>query len=891
MKRINLLIYLLLAFSGASQAQTQIQFWSDTFEDTGAPSSGTRSPENNGGSTPAPFMNYFVRTTNTGVALTTAYTAYEGGKFWAGENHSGVFGAGNEEQQIDFKGINITGKTGLVFKGLFAANAVSQAWDNRHYQNSTSTTTDYIYAEYSIDGGVYQPLIKFFGNNGLSKNLSEDTGVDSIGDGTMLTSAFKEFSKTIAVTGTKMDIRIKVYSNAANEEWAIDNFRLFETQACTIAVASAAIVNASCKGGNDGAATVAVTGANGAVTYDWTPGNPSGDGTSAVTGLKAGTYTCTVKDAANCSKAVEIKITEPAVALSATQTLTICTGKSVTVGTKTYTTSGHYTDVVKSWKGCDSTVTTDLTVTPALTKNQEFTVCAGKSVTVGTHTYTITGTYTDKFKTTGGCDSIVTTKLTVLKQISTTQNLTVCKGNSVTVGTHTYNVAGTYTDVLTATNKCDSTVITHLIVVPAITHTQSPSICAGGSFQVANHIYTKSGSYKDTLKTKGGCDSIVNTYLYVSMFPLTGSQTVKRCSGNPLVIGTHVYTKSGTYKDTTKTKSGCDSVITTYLTVTPAVKYSQAFTICTGKAIVVGTHVYSATGIYTDTVKTKAGCDSIITTKLTVSPILSGSQQFTICAGQSVIVGTHTYTVSGTYKDTLHGDTKCDSVIITHLEVIPSVKAAQKVSTCANKPLIIGAHSYSATGVYTDTMKTKDGCDSILTTSLTVNPLPVVTLDLHAIDTVCINAGNIQLTGGLPAGGVYHGPGVSNNVFNPLTAGVGTHAITYSYKDSTGCDGDAKASIFVDVCLSVKNKTVQHILDVYPNPYTEKFTIELVVAKSSEFTIKLTNVLGETVKEIEKSFLTGVYKNEISTKELPNGIYFITVQTADSKMVQRIIKN
>ncbi len=891
MKRIKLLIYLLLAFSGLGQAQTQSQFWSDTFEDTGAPSSGTRSPENNGGSSPAPFVNYFVRTPNTEISLTTAYTVYEGGKFWAGENHSGIFGLGNEEQQIDFKGINITGKSGLVFKGLFAANAVSKAWDNQHYQNSTSTTTDYIYAEYRIDGGTYQPLIKFFGNNELSKNLSEDTGVDSLGDGTVLTSAFKEFSKTIAATGTTLDIRIKVYSNAANEEWAIDHFRLFETLPCNLAVTPATVLNVSCKSGNDGTASVAVTGANGAVTYDWTPGNPTGDGTPAVTGLKAGTYVCTVKDAANCTKTVEIKITEPAAALGTTQTLTICAGKSITVGTKIYTASGHYTDIIKSWKGCDSTVITDLTVTPALTKNQEFTLCAGKSVTVGTHTYSTTGTYTDKFQTAQGCDSIVTTKVTVLKQISTTQNLTVCKGKSVVVGTHTYNVSGTYTDVLTAKNMCDSTVITHLVVSPAINHVQSPSICKGGSFQVANHIYTVNGTYKDTLKTKGGCDSIVTTYLYVSMFPLTGTQTLKRCAGNPLIIGAHIYTKSGIYKDTVKTKSGCDSVITTNLTITPAVSSSQTHTICTGKSISVGTHVYSTTGTYIDTLKTKAGCDSIITTKLTVSPILSGSQQFSICQGKSVVVGSHTYTVSGTYKDTLHGDGKCDSLVITHLEVIPSVKASQKVSVCAGKPFIIGTHTYSATGIYTDTLKTSAGCDSILTTDLTVKPLPVVTLDLHNVDTVCITGGTIQLSGGLPAGGAYQGQGVNNNVFNPATAGVGTHVITYAYKDSTGCEGTAKASIFVDVCLSIKNKTAQHTLDVYPNPYTEKFTIELVVAKSAEFTIKLTNVLGETVKEIEKSYLTGVYKNEISTKELANGIYFITVQTADTKMVQRVIKN
>ncbi|MEO6902514.1 MAG: T9SS type A sorting domain-containing protein [Bacteroidia bacterium] len=1195
MKRIKLLLYLLLASSWA-QAQTESKIWSDTFEDTGAPSSGIRNPENNSGSVRKPFKSYFVRTTSADISVTNAYTGFQGAKFWAGEDHLGMFGIGKEEQQIDFEKIDITGKTGLTFKGLFAANSTSKAWENKHYKNSPSTTTDYIYVEYRIDNGNYKTLIKFFGDNDINKNLSEDTGIDSIGDGITLTSAFKEFSKEIALTGKTLDIRIKVSSNKINKEWAIDNFRLFETLPCNLAVTAANVINVTCKGGADGQAAVSVTGANGAVTYDWTPGNPSGNGTASVKLLKAGTYTCTVNNGPNCSKKVEITV-EPANAISFTQTLTFCAGKSVKVGTKTYTNSGNYTDVIKSWKGCDSTVITNLTVSPALTKAQEFTLCAGKSVTVGTHTYNTTGTFTDKLKTAGGCDSIVTTKVIMLKPISITQTLNVCMGKSVKVGTHTYSVSGTYTDVLIAKNNCDSTVITKLTVSPILKTNQARTICMGGSFQVANHVYKIAGVYKDTLKTKGGCDSLLITTLTVTpafkfsqrivlcggdslvigkhIYKVSGqySDTVKTkagcdsivttqltispilivsqqltiCAGKSIVIGKHTYTVSGTYKDTVKTKrgcdstintqltvlpilstlqklticegksvkvgtktytvsgnyidvikswkgcdstvttnltvspaltkaqeftlcagksvivgthtyntagtytdklktaggcdsivttkvtmlkpisttqalnvcmgksikvgahtysvsgtytdvliaknncdstvitkltvspilktnqahticmggslqvanhvytkagvykdtlktnggcdsllttmltvtpalrsfqriticagksivvgkhvhttsgiyadtaktkGGCDSIITTQLTVSPILTGSQQYTICAGKSIVVGTHNYTVSGKYVDTVKTKGGCDSAITTQLTVSPILSGSQQFTICEGQSVVVGKHTYTVSGTYNDTLHNGKNCDSLIVTQLNIIPALKVAQKARICDGEVFVVGKHSYSKDGIYTDTLKTQKGCDSILTTNLVVIPLPHVTIDIHTIDTLCISGGTVQLSGGLPLGGTYSGDGVSNTIFNPITAGLGKHVVTYSYTDSlNGCKSIAKATIFVDVCLSIKNNAVLSVLDAYPNPFTESFTISLVVAKPGMFTITLTNVLGETMKEIEKSFLTGTYKNEINAKELEGGIYFITVQSAEGKIVRRIIKN
>ncbi|MBL0139275.1 MAG: DNRLRE domain-containing protein [Bacteroidetes bacterium] len=42
------------------------------------------------------------------------------------------------------------------------------------------------------------------------------------------------------------------------------------------------------------------------------------------------------------------------------------------------------------------------------------------------------------------------------------------------------------------------------------------------------------------------------------------------------------------------------------------------------------------------------------------------------------------------------------------------------------------------------------------------------------------------LSGGLPAGGVYSGDGVSGNQFNPGLAGVGSHLLSYTYSDSCG---------------------------------------------------------------------------------------------------------
>jgi hypothetical protein len=158
---------------------------------------------------------------------------------------------------------------------------------------------------------------------------------------------------------------------------------------------------------------------------------------------------------------------------ASSQTLSLCAGQSVTVGTNTYTSTGTYTDVLTSVSGCDSTVTTNLTVAGAIVGSQTLSLCAGQSVTVGTNTYTSTGTYTDVLTSVSGCDSTVTTNLTVSSAIVGSQTLSLCAGQSVTVGTNTYTSTGTYTDILTALNGCDSTVTTNLTVGSALDLTTS----------------------------------------------------------------------------------------------------------------------------------------------------------------------------------------------------------------------------------------------------------------------------------------------------------------------------------------------------------------------------------------------------------------------------------
>ncbi len=87
--------------------------------------------------------------------------------------------------------------------------------------------------------------------------------------------------------------------------------------------------NVSCFNGSNGTASANVTGGAGGYTYDWTPGNPTGDGTSSVSGLTAGTWTVTVTDANGCTASNSVTITQPAqIVANGTQTNVSCPGEN-----------------------------------------------------------------------------------------------------------------------------------------------------------------------------------------------------------------------------------------------------------------------------------------------------------------------------------------------------------------------------------------------------------------------------------------------------------------------------------------------------------------------------------------------------------------------------------
>ncbi len=102
----------------------------------------------------------------------------------------------------------------------------------------------------------------------------------------------------------------------------------------------------------------------------------------------------------------------------------------------------------------------------------------------------------------------------------------------------------------------------------------------------------------------------------------------------------------------------------------------------------------------------------------------------------------------------------------------------------------------SATTTYTLIATDQHGCQASDTVQVIVNqPAEANIVGLSA--QYCVNAGGVTMTG-IPAGGTFTGPGVSGNVFQPSSVGIGNWCIKYTYTNpSTGCTDDTT------VCVNV----------------------------------------------------------------------------------------
>jgi hypothetical protein len=191
-----------------------------------------------------------------------------------------------------------------------------------------------------------------------------------------------------------------------------------------------------------------------------------------------------------------------------------------------------------------------------------------------------------------------------------------------------------------------------------------------------------------------------------------------------------------------------------------------------------------------------------------------------------------------------------------------------------------------ATMTFTVTVNDADaGCDTAVSVNVTVNPAPgVLIADLadqyYTSDPPAIMEG-------IPAGGVFSGPGVNGNTFSPGNVGVGTYTITYTYTDPDGCIGFTSQQVEVIIQTGIAGTQDGYNLKLYPNPGDGMVTLDLQLTKPvDELIVRVFNLVGQPVYENSFGAATGLVRKTFDFSDWAAGAYYLQLYM-DGKTVYK----
>ncbi len=607
-------------------------------------------------------------------------------------------------------------------------------------------------------------------------------------------------------------------------------------------------------GNNNGVINVtAAAGGDGTYTYELTDGggNTTTQGNGSFTALAPGTYDLSVTTSGGgCEFTQQVTLTAiPPETITAAADETICNGASVNL-TATGTGSIQWFDgggnLVGSGSPLSVSPTTTTTYDAVLTDANGCTDTDQLQVTVNP-VNDATFTYSSNTICLGGANEVPT--------INGTGTFTSTPAGLVFADASTGEIdiagstANTYDVTFTTTGTCGE------VETQTITLTTAPD----ASFSYgATEYCAEVGVESPTFPSGASAGTFTATPAGLSLNGTNGEITLDASTGN-------TYTITNTIP-----ASGSCSIATATTTVTinalPAVDGGGDENVCEGTQITLtatGADTYSWTGS--------------ITQGTAFTPSL----------------GNTTYTVSGTDAN---GCENTDDVVVT-VDEEPVLDAGADLEVCDGEEVTLTATNSvgtvtwnnsvtdgtpftpTATATYTATA-TNGACSVTDDLLVTVNALPSVVAG--ADQTTCENYDPITLSG-TPAGGTFSGAGVTGAEFDPGTAGVGTHVVTYTYQDGNGCESSATQTFTVDGCASIEENALEAIV-VAPNPATSHVNIKI---NSND--LRNVQLMSATGQLIDAEVVIEAAQTRVDLNKVSKGTYFLQINTINGQTTKKLI--
>ena len=236
---------------------------------------------------------------------------------------------------------------------------------------------------------------------------------------------------------------------------------------------------------------------------------------------------------------------------------------------------------------------------------------------------------------------------------------------------------------------------------------------------------TQSGEYMHTQVNPVGCDSVEVLHLTVN-HSTTGADTLTVCDSLTWIDGVTYYESTDTNIYVLTAANGCDSVVTLHLTVNHSTTVTDILTVCDSLTWIDGVTYYESTDTNIYVLTAANGCDSVVTLHLTVNHKTYGDTTVVACESYTWHGVEYTATPAEAPTYTMIGGNHngCDSIVTLTLTVNPVAIGDTTAAACDS--FSWHGNTYMQSGDYTYHTTTVNGCDSVVTLHLTIHPEPEI---------------------------------------------------------------------------------------------------------------------------------------------------------------------
>lgn len=469
----------------------------------------------------------------------------------------------------------------------------------------------------------------------------------------------------------------------------------------------------------------------------------------------------------------------------------------------------------------------------------------------------------------------------------------------------------------------DTVVVTVVpLATPSITPNGPTTFCAGGNVKltsVSAPFYkwstsvndtlqfitvSTAGTYSVTIKNSIGCSATTSVVVKVNPLPAvdaglnTSVCTNKKIQLNAIGATTYSWRPGKSLSDSTIVNPLANPQVTTTYTVTGTNANG-----CKNKDSV------TITALTLPTVD--AGADTAVCQKASANLKGKIAQTCVWHPGKSLSDSTIANPIASPLTSTTYtlittasnGCSNTDSVKVMIL-ALPVINAGADVSVCKNTKVQLSATggvsylwqpgktltdsviynpiadppittSYTVTGTGSDGCKTKD------TIKITILPLPATPVIVQDWDTLSCGSDYYSYQWYLNNVSI---PGATFKSYVFLSNGDYYVTVT----DSKGCSVNSSTVTITNVGVEENNNAVH--VNVFPNPTTDELTIELNLPETQNLKLNLINVAGQKLIATELKQVSGNYRKSINLKEIPNGIYYLQVNSDKQFITKKIIK-